>query len=707
MSSSKARRHSLDALFRPRSVAVIGASRREGSIGRQIVTNLLAGGFTGPVYPVNPKTAVVHSMPTYPSVASIPGPVDLAVIVVPAEQVPFVAEQCGKKGVKGLVVVSAGFREVGGRGVVREEKLQAIAERHGMRVIGPNCMGVINTDGEFALNASFAAVLPPPGRVAMVSQSGALGEAILADAAATGLGVAMYASIGNRVDVTAADLVEYWADDDAIGVILLYIESFGDAARFIEVARRVSRDKPILAVKSGRSAAGAAAIGSHTGAIMGPDTAADTLLRQCGVLRVESFREMFALAAALLHQPVPRGDRVAVVTNAGGPGILATDALVATGLRMAEFAPKTASRLRRVLPADTTVHNPLDLIASADADRYRRALQAVVADPGVDALLVLFVSPIMIDTVAVAEAIVEQTSDGAKPVLACLMGRQRGDEAIELLRRHGIPVYRYPEDAVATLRLLVRRRELLGRRQGKTPVFKVQKAAAAAILERARDGWLGAEDVERVLTSYGIPFARARRVTTPGDAVAAANALGFPVVLKAEARDLLHKSEHRAVALRLADSDAVFAAANDMVTRLGRRFRDLTLLVQAQAPGHRELLLGMTRDPRYGPVFAAGLGGTLVEVLRDVSLRLAPMDAHDATRMFRRLKGAEVLGPWRGAPAVDIAAAEHALLRLQQLVLDFPRIAEVEINPFLAGARGVPSLAVDARLRLQASDRLR
>jgi acetyltransferase len=689
-------------LFRPRSVAVIGASRREGSIGRQIVANLLASGFTGPVHAVNPKARVVHSMPTWPSVTAIPGPVDLAVIVVPGEQVPLVAEQCGRKGVKGLVVVSAGFREIGGPGIAREEKLQQIAERHGMRVIGPNCMGVINTEPEFALNASFAAVLPGRGRVAFVSQSGALGEAILADAAATGLGVAMFASIGNRVDVTAADLVEYWGDDDGVGVILLYIESFGDAARFIEAARRVSPHKPILAVKSGRSAAGAAAIGSHTGAVAGPDIAAGTLLRQCGVLRVESFREMFALAASLLHQPVPKGDRVAVVTNAGGPAILATDALVATGLRMAELAPRTSARLRRALPPEASLHNPVDLIASADAGRYRKALAAVVADPGVDALLVLFVSPVVIDSVAVAEAIVSETQGRKKPVLACLMGRERGHEAIDLLRKSGIPVYRYPEDMVATLRMLVRRHELLARRHGPMPAQRVDRAAAARILGGARPGWLAGDLVERLLAAYGIPVAPGRRVRSAGDAVAAANAIGFPVVVKAEARELLHKTEHRAVALRLADSDAVFAAATDLLERLGRRFPDLTLLVQAQARGHREVLLGMTRDPRYGPLFAAGLGGTLVEVLRDVSLRLAPMDALDAREMFAELKSAALFGPWRGAPAVTLAPAEAALLRLQQLALDFPAVAEVEINPFVLGARGVPSVAVDARLRLQA-----
>lgn len=692
---------SLDALFRPRSVAVVGASRRIGAIGRQVVANIVGAGFTGPVYPVNPHTKVVLSMPTYPTVDAIPGPVDCAVLVVPPDEVLKAAEQCGRKGVGGLVVVTAGFREIGGEGIAREDKLRAIAERYGMRVIGPNCMGVINTEPGVSLNASFAATLPGPGRVAMVSQSGALGEAILADAAAEGLGVSMFASVGNRLDVTAADLIEYWEHDDAVQVILLYIESFGDPQRFIEMARRTSRRKPIIAVKSGRSAAGAAAVGSHTGNVAGADIAAATMMAQCGVLRVESFRRMFSLAAALLQQPTPRGDRVAVVTNAGGPGILATDALVGCGLRMAELAATTRAALRRALPPEAAARNPVDLIASADADRYRKALRVVVRDAGVDALLVLFVSPIMIDAVAVAQAIVEQAKGRKKTVLVSIMGRQRESEAVDLLKAHGIPVFRYPEDAAVTLQMMVRRSRLLQRRAGVQPLFTVKRAAAAAVLNAARrEEWLSGEEVERVLTAYGIPMVASRRVQTAGDAVAAAHELGFPVVLKAHAPGLLHKSEHQAVRPGLDDGDQVYAAAEELLRRLRRRFRGLGLHVQAHAPGHRELLLGMSRDPRYGPLFAVGLGGTLVEVLRDVDVRIGPLDDRDPGEMFAALKGAPLLGAFRGAPAVDLAAAEDALLRLQQLTRDFPAIEEVELNPFIVGAKGVASVGVDARLRL-------
>lgn len=700
MSQPSRKSHSLDGIFRPRAVAVIGASRREGAIGRQVVANIVASGFTGPVYPINRRADTVLSISAYKSIKDVPGPVDLAILVVPADDAVKAAEQCGKLGVKGLVVVTAGFREIGGVGIEREEKLMRSARRHGMRVIGPNCMGVINSEPAFQLNGSFAAIYPGAGRVAMVSQSGALGESILADAAGHGLGVAMFASVGNRVDVTAADLIEYWEHCEHVEVILLYIESFGDPHKFVEVARRVSRHKPIIAVKSGRSAAGAAAAGSHTGSVAGADSAADTMLAQCGVLRVESFREMFALAAALLHQPLPQGDRVAVVTNAGGPGILCTDALSNLGLRMAGFQKATSARLKMALPPEASLHNPVDLIASADGARYAAALRPVVKDKGVDALVVMFVSPIMIDAVAVAQAIVDELADRGKPVLACVMGRQRGDEALALLKDNGIPVYRFPEDAARTLALMVRRQQLISRQPGGMPKVRIPPARKRSVqrLLRGAEGWLPASEAEAVLRAYGIPFAAAEMVDEPGEAVAAAHALGFPVVLKGESAGLLHKSEHQAVVANLHTGDEVFAAAEDLRKRL-RRFKDLRLQVQAMAQGHREVLLGMTRDERYGPVFAFGLGGTLVEVLRDVALRVAPMDASDPGEMLASLKGAALLGAFRGQPAPQVEVAEDCLLRLQQLVVDFPQIQEVEINPFILGPEGVASVAVDARIR--------
>ncbi|MFO1077088.1 MAG: acetate--CoA ligase family protein [Planctomycetota bacterium] len=699
----QARTHGLDGLFRPRSVAVVGASRRSGSIGRQIVQNLVQGGFTGPVYPVNPNAEVVCSVPAHPSVNAIPGAVDLAVLAVPPDIVLKVAEQCGRKGVKGLVVITAGFREIGGEGTVREEKLARIAARYGMRVIGPNCMGILNTHPDICCTASFTATPPRPGSVAMVSQSGALGEAILADATDAGLGVAMFASVGNRVDVTAADLIAYWGADDHVKIILLYLESVGEPQEFVQVAREVARKKPIIAVKSGRSDAGARAASSHTGSIAGADLAVDTLLQQCGVLRVDSFRDMFALALALLKQPLPKGRRMGIVTNAGGPGILATDALDALGLQMAELSAATTRALQRVLPREASPRNPVDLIASADGLRYRRALRIVARDPGIDALIVLFVSPVMIDAAAVAQAVVDETAKTGKPVLACVMGRERGDEAHAILRAAGIPVFRYPEDAAMTLRAMCRRTRWLERRPAKVPALRVDKAAAQRAMKPYRDGgWLPAAVAESVAVAYGLPFPASKRVSTAGAAVDAAHRLGFPVVMKAAAGGLLHKSEHRAVRVGLRTGDEVFAAAEDLLGRLRPLFPDVTLQVQCHAEGHREVLIGMTRDPRYGALYAVGLGGVHVEALRDVALRVGPLDGRDPEEMFAALHGAVLLGAFRGEPAADVGAATDALLRVQRLVDDFPEIQEIELNPFILAAKGRRSVAVDCRIRLGA-----
>lgn len=629
--------------------------------------------------------------------------VDLAVLVVPPEVVLRVAVECGKKGVRGLVVITAGFREIGGEGQQREQKLQAIAARYGMRIIGPNCMGILNTEPGYCLNASFSASSPLPGKVAMVSQSGALGEAILADAAQAGLGVSMFASVGNRADVTAADLLAYWEDDPLVEVILLYLETVGEPQEFVQVARKVARKKPIIAVKSGRSDAGAAAASSHTGSVAGADVAVETLLQQCGVLRVDNFRDMFSLAQALLQQPPPKGPNLAIVTNAGGPGILATDALVGHGLHVGPLSARTQMALRKVLPAEASTQNPVDLIASADAARYRDALRVVVKDRAVDGFVVLFVSPIMIDAAAVAQAIVDETRACKRPVLACVMGRQRSDEAHRILADAGIPVFRYPEDAAITLHMMWRRQQWLQRAPVKLPALSVRKATAARVLGRyLRGGWLPVRRCRGGAVSIWGPLRRFAASADPAEAVAAAHALGFPVVLKAEAAGLLHKSEHRAVKTGLRTGDEVFNAAAELLRRLRASFGAVSLQVQAHAEGHREVLIGMTRHGQYGPLYAVGLGGIQVEVLRDVAVRIGPLDGKDPAEMFASLKGRLLLAAFRGAPPADVAAAASALLALQRLTMDFPQIAEAEVNPFILARPGKRSVAVDGRLRVEA-----
>ena len=693
----------LDAILRPRSVAVIGASRRPLSIGREILHNLLAFGFQGPVFPVNRRAESVHSLKAWRSIGSVPGPVDLAVVVVPRAEVLGVVRACARKGVRGLVVITAGFRESGPEGAALERRLFAAVRRHRMRLVGPNCMGVLNTDPAIRLNASFAAAWPLPGRIGFMSQSGALGEAILATAAELGLGIARFVSLGNKTDVSGNDLLEHWAADPGVDVVLMYLESFGNARRFVERARRIARDKPIIAVKSGRTAAGARAAASHTGALAGQEVAVDTLLRQCGVIRVSTMAEMFTLAQGFALQPLPAGDRVAIVTNAGGPGILATDALVSAGVRLAELAAATRRRLRRALPAEATVGKPIDMIASADAERYAAVLGPVLADPTVDAALVIFVTPVYIDALAVARAIVDAAAARTKPVLTCFMGRTHAREAVELLKRNHIPVFSFPEEAATALTAMMRHQAWRERRPGRVRAYPMQAAAARRLLARGRRAgreWLDEPSTRALLAAAGLPVVATRPVATAAEAVAAARALGLPVALKGFSDRFTHKTEMGAVRLDLRRAADVTAAFEEMAPRLRRVDRRARFAVQRMITGGRELILGGVADPAFGPILMFGLGGTEVEVVRDVSYALCPVSDAEADRLIDSLRGAALLAGFRGRPGVDRRAVAGWIGRLSQLLLAHPEIAEIELNPVLAAPRGRPAGVVDARVRL-------
>jgi acetyltransferase len=572
-----------------------------------------------------------------------------------------------------------------------------------MRMVGPNCMGVINTEPDVRLNATFAATSPERGNVGFVSQSGALGEAILAHAAESGLGVAMFVSMGNKTDVSGNDLLEYWEDNDAVQAILMYLESFGNPRKFTQIARRVTRKKPIVTVKAGRTAAGALAASSHTGSIVGLDVATDSLLAQCGVLRVATMEEMFVQAAALATQPVPRGDRVAIVTNAGGPGILCTDACIGRGLCMAELGGRTLRALARVLPAEATAGNPVDLIASADAARYRAALGLVRRDPAVDGIIAIFVSPIMIDAYEVARAIAE-ASDDVKPVLSVFMGRQRSAEGRELLRRARVPVYRFPEEAASAFSALARYRALRDAPAGRTVAFRVDRPrAATAVAAARRDGRavLRPSELRELLSAYGFPMAPAVLAESPAEAIAAAQEVGYPVVLKLVADEVVHKSDVGGVRLDLRTADEVGTAYRELRSKLPRGARGARVMVQRLVTGGREVILGMTRDPQFGPVLMFGLGGVFVEVLRDVAFRVHPLTDVEAEAMVREVRGYPLLAGLRGEPAVDLALVREALLRLSQLVADLEDdLAEIELNPLIVTAERGRSFVVDARASL-------
>jgi acetyl coenzyme A synthetase (ADP forming)-like protein len=694
----------LDAVFRPRSVAVIGASRKRQTIGREILANLVEYEFNGPVYPVNPTAEAIHSIRCFRSIGEIPGPVDLAIVTVPKDQVLGVVEACGKKGVRGLIIITAGFKEVGSDGAALETQLKAKLKRYGMRMIGPNCMGVVNTEDDIKLDATFAATAPVKGNVGFVSQSGALGEAILADAVDNGLGVAMFVSMGNKTDVSGNDLLEYWEDNPDIQAILMYLESFGNPRRFTTIARRVTRKKPIVAVKAGRTVQGARAATSHTGSIVGLDIATDTLLEQCGVLRVSSMEEMFTLAQGLANQPVPSGDRIAIVTNAGGPGILCTDAIIGAGLTLAELQPGTRKRLARVLPPEASTRNPVDMIASADASRYRAALDLVTKDPGVDGVIAIFVSPIMIDAYDVAVAIAA-AADGRKPILSVFMGKQRSDEGVAWLRRHRIPVYRFPENAAAAMAGLARYRVLRDRPIGKIVTFaadrgRARKAIASA--RKARRTMLSAREVSEVLLAYGFPLAPSVLCRSAAEAIEAAHTLGYPVVLKAVSEAIVHKSDVGGVKLDVRNADEIAGAFDEVFTRLRSKDAKLKIAVQRMIAGGRETILGMTRDPQFGPVLMFGLGGIFVEVMKDVSMRIHPLTDVNARAMIERIKGYPLLAGARGEKPVDLAFLEESLLRLSQLVGDLEdELAELDINPLIVTGARKSSFVVDARIALQ------
>ena len=717
------RLHGLEAVFRPRSVAVIGASRERGTIGAEIFHNLIAHEFQGPVYPVNPKAGVVQSVTAYASIADVPGPVDLAVVVVPAAQALPVLEECGRTGVKAAVVISAGFKEVGGSGADRERALGDCAHRHGMRLVGPNCLGVLNTEAEVRLDATFAPTFPPPGKVAFSSQSGALGLAILEVAAQLHIGISQFISVGNKADVSGNDLLEFWENDPGTNVILLYLESFGNPRRFTQIARRVGRRKPIVAVKSGRTAAGARAASSHTGSLAGTDVAVDALCAQSGVIRTDTISELFDVAMLLSHQPVPRGNRVAIVTNAGGPGIMASDACESHGLEVVALDPATVEALRAFLPPEASTRNPVDMIASARPESFEKAVRLAIADPQVDSLLAIYVPPVVTRPLEIAQAIVRGAAQAAedaaarglppKPVLSCFMGTHGVPEGLRSLHRGHVPSYAFPESAAIALARAVRYGQWLEQPEGRLVRFpdadpaRAARAIAAATSRAAGADrvWLRPEEMTEVLGAYGIEGVETSLAASADEAVAAARHIGYPVALKLASDTLTHKSEVGGVALDLRRDDEVRAAWERIERRVRERFPEhpaIGATVQRMVREGIEAIVGVTTDPSFGPLVMFGLGGVQVELLRDVAFRIHPVTDRDAHELVRSVRGYRLLEGYRGAPPGDLAALEEMVLRVSQLVGDHPQVAEMDLNPIKVLPPGHGCVVVDTRIAVTA-----
>jgi acetyl coenzyme A synthetase (ADP forming)-like protein len=700
------RRMRLDALFNPRSIAIIGASRTPGKVGHVLTRNVLESGYPGDIIPINPNAEEILGLKAYPSVLDVPGEIDLAVVSIPAEHVLGVADECGRKGVKALVVITAGFKETGHEGAVLERQLAEVGEKYGMRIQGPNCLGLINTS--IPLNLSFAAAMPRRGRIGFISQSGALGTAVLDWVIQEGIGFHSFVSLGNKADLDEVDFIEAMGGDDGIGVILLYLESIEKGRRFLETSAEVVKRKPIIVLKGGTSTAGARAAGSHTGALVGSFVAYKTAFEKTGIVMAESVEELFNYAIAFTEQPLPKGEGLAIVTNAGGPGILATDLSERLGIRLTNLSSDIRSRLMEKLPPAAATGNPVDVLGDAMADRYRYAVEEVLKDDRVNAVVVILTPQAMTESLETAKAIVDiHGRVVGKPIITVFMGGEMVRQASDYLRDNGIPCYDFPEKAVKTVSAMYEYARFMKEPEHPPARFKdVNPDRVREILDAARkDGrvvLLSNESAE-VVEAYGIRSTNNRLARSADEAVKFAGELGYPVVLKIVSPDILHKTDIGGVALNLRSGDEVRSAYQGVLTSVGRfmpEARIYGVTVYHMVPQGRETIIGMSQDIQFGPLVMFGLGGIYVNFLKDVSFRLAPLSDHEAQRMMEETRAYTLLKGIRGEPPSDIESLKNTILRVGQLVWDFPEIVEMDINPVIVYEWGEGCIALDVKITL-------
>lgn len=695
----------LEHFFNPSSVAVVGASQNPTKIGYEILNNIIQYGYSGAIYPVNPKAREILGYTAYPTLEAVSDDIDLAVVVVPPKAVLEVLEQCGRKGVEAAVVITAGFKEIGPEGAEIEEALTKRAKALGLRLIGPNCLGVIDTAS--SLNASFAAGMPLAGHIGFFSQSGALCVAILDWALEENVGFSRFVSLGNKADVTETEMILSLEQDDNTRVILGYLESIEDGPRFMDAAHKVSASKPIIMIKSGTTSAGAKAASSHTGALAGSDHAYGAAFKQSGVVRVESMQSLFGYAMAFAAQPLPKGPSLAIITNSGGPGILAADAADRSSLHLSPIRKETVDRLRQFLPSTASVYNPIDIIGDATHERYNKTLEVVLKDDKIHAVLLLLTPTAAVDPEAVAQGIVTLTRDTDKPVLAAFMGGKSVRSARQVLQENAIPSYDYPEDAIAALDAMLSYRQWREKpprqyRRFEVDTRKVRDTFASVIGQHRHD--LIESEARKVLEAYGYRLPANIMARTTKEAVKAASEIGYPVVMKIASPDVLHKSDMGGVRIRLEDEAMVEEAFFEITSNIQQRqpkARILGVMVQEMVQQGKEVILGISRDMQFGPMVMFGLGGIYVEVLKDVSFRIAPLSVESADAMIREVRSFPLLRGVRGEPPADIAGLRDALLRLSQMAVDFPEIIEADINPLLVGPEGAGAVAVDARITIQ------
>ncbi len=695
----------LRSFFNAESIAVIGASRTPGKVGYDVVSNLLEGGFEGPIYPVNPKADEILGLRCYSDVAEIDGSVDLAVIVIPAPYVPSVIDACAGKGVGAVIVISAGFKESGKEGAELEKQLADQCRRYGIRCIGPNCLGLMSLPNN--MNASFSGARPKVGRISFFSQSGALGTAILDVCVGEDIGICRFISFGNKADIDETDLIEALGDDPETDVILGYLESIKNGPKFIEVASRVTRKKPVVVFKSGRTSAGARAASSHTGSLAGADSAYEAAFRQCGVIRAETVVEFFDFARAFATRRMPRGRGIAIVTNAGGPGIIATDAIENSQLAMADLSTDTENALAACLPPQANIHNPIDVLGDAHADRYEQALDIAVKDEGVAAVLTILTPQTSTEPEETAQKIADAASRTDKPILASFMGSASVDKGWEVLDRRGVANFEQPERAVRAMEAMLKLSEWQHADAAGAPRFDFDRDAIRGAIDQAKrhgHSTLSEREARVIADACNIPLPRSLFAATEDDAVAAAAEIGGPVVMKISSDDILHKSDAGGVKVDVDGEGAVRRAFAEIMESARAYKADALLdgvLVQQMAPEGREVIVGVNRDAQFGPVVMFGLGGIYVEVLKDVVFRVAPLTQNDAEWMIGGIRSAALLGAFRGQPAADTAALADVLLRVSQLAVEFPELAECDLNPVRVYPKGEGVMALDVRFGLE------
>ncbi len=691
----------LDSLFKPKSVAIIGASTKELSIGNRVIKNLVDFGFKGPIYPINPKADEVRGIPACKSILDAPDGIDVVHMVIPSRFVPQAVEDCGKKGVKNIIINSGGFSETGPEGEAIENDFLERAQKYGIRVLGPNCQGIINSDPQVRAYCNFTFTQPDPGHISIVALSGGVAEVIHQGFSEMGIGTRIYASNGNACDITIPEIIRYLGEDPGTRVIVTYVEGLRDPATFMEVAREVAAKKPILAMKAGRTAEGAKAAASHTGGLAKEDIATDLIFKKAGILSFRDEGELIQAAAAFASQPIPKGNRVGIITNTGGPAVIATDVLVAAGLEIPPLSEKTEAFLKERLFPEASVNNPVDVLATATSAHFRACMDAMMEDDGFDSVFINFVTPFFVDNESIATEIAQVNSQQLKPIVCNLMTDQRQwAETVRILGEAGVPCFSLPGVAARVMTAMTRYHQIKSRKTGEVkPIDNVDKAGAEAILAKAGDEGreiLSAEEAYNILAAYNIPSAAWKSAASVDEAEKAATEIGFPVVIKADSEAIVHKSDMGGVAVNLTNADEVRSAAKEMENIFGAK--DLKFFIQKYIPGGLEVIIGAKAEEGLGHIIMFGMGGIYVEVLKDVTFNLTPVTSKEAEEMLSSLRMSPLLKGVRGEKGVDMAKLSELIQRLSKLVTDLSTIREMDLNPVIAFEDRI--FTVDARISL-------